>query len=268
MPPSQRPRGGGTPRDERRMTFIVVPHGGGGLSTRSFEISYRRLRVAALVAAAAVVLWAVSMASWVWVAAQAARVPGLTREVAQLEGERVRVQQLAAMLGRMERQYEQVRMMLGAEALEEARARRAAGQAGTDSVPPVSGDATVPSSWPLDGRGFVTREHLARVPGRHPGIDIATPEGTQVRASGAGTVAEAGEDSVYGRFVRIRHRDGYETMYGHASEVLVAEGVEVAQDQTIALSGNTGLSTAPHLHFEVRRNGEPVDPRTLVKAPR
>jgi len=255
------------PGDERRMTFIVVPHGGGGLNTRSFEISYRRLRIAALVVAAAAVLWVVSMASWVWVAAQAARVPALKREVAALEQERVRVQQLAAMLGRMERQYEQVRMMLGAEALKEARARRSAEEPGADSAAAGAG-ATVPSSWPLEGRGFVTREHRARVRGRHPGIDIAAPEGTHVRASGGGTVAEVGEDSVYGRFVRIRHRDGYETMYGHASEVLVEKGAEVAQDQVIALSGDTGLSTAPHLHFEVRRNGEPVDPLTLVKAPR
>lgn len=256
------------PRDERRMTFIVVPHGGGGLNTRSFEISYRKLRTALFLLAAVVVVWAVSMASWVLVAAQAAQVPGLKREVAALEQERVRVQQLAGVLARMERQYAQVRMMLGAEALEEARARRSTGGAAADSLPEEAVEATVPSSWPLEGRGFVTREHLARVPGRHPGIDVAVPEGTHVRASGAGTVAEVGEDSVYGRFVRIRHRDGYETMYGHASEVLVAQGARVAQDQVIALSGDTGLSTAPHLHFEVRRNGDPVDPRTLVKAPR
>jgi murein DD-endopeptidase MepM/ murein hydrolase activator NlpD len=250
------------------MTFIVVPHGGGGLSTRSFEISYRRLRVAALLVGAAVLIWVVSMGSWVVVAGQAARVPGLKREVAELEQERVRVQQLAALLARMERQYEQVRTMLGAKALEEARSRRAAGAPGTDSLPAESAEATVPSSWPLEGDGFVTREHLARVSGRHPGMDVAVAEGTHVRASGAGRVVEVGEDSVYGRFVRIRHRDGYETMYGHASEVLVEQGAQVAQDQVIALSGNTGLSTAPHLHFEVRRNGEPVDPRTLVKAPR
>lgn len=256
------------PRDERRMTFIVVPHGGGGLNTRSFEISYRRLRVAALVAAAAAVVWAVSMASFVLVAAQAARVPGLQREVAELQKDRERVQQLAALLARMERQYEQVRMMLGAEAVEEARRARAAADSAAGPVAPESAEATIPSSWPLGRRGFVTREHLARVPGQHPGIDIAVPEGTHVRASGAGVVAEVGEDSVYGRFVRIRHRDGYETMYGHASQVLVRRGAEVAQDQTIALSGNTGLSTAPHLHFEVRKDGEPVDPRTLVKAPR
>ncbi|HEV2150120.1 MAG TPA: M23 family metallopeptidase [Longimicrobiaceae bacterium] len=250
------------------MTFIVVPHGGGGLSTRSFEISYRRLRVVALLVAAAALVWVVTMASWVLVAAEAAQVPGLRREIAALQKDRARVQQLAGLLARMERQNAQMRSLLGAEALEEARARRAAEEGGADSLPQAPVEATVPASWPLQGRGFVTREHLARVRGRHPGIDIAVPEGTYVRASGGGTVAEVGEDSVYGRFVRIRHSGGYETMYGHASEILVERGAQVAQDQVIALSGNTGLSTAPHLHFEVRRNGEPVDPRTLVKAPR
>lgn len=256
------------PRDERRMTFIVVPHGGGGLSTRSFEISYRRLRVVAVLVAAAVVIWVAAMASWFWVAAQAARVPVLRAQVAELEKDRVRVQQLAALLARMERQYEQVRMMLGAEALEEARAERAAEAGGPGLPAGDSVEATIPSSWPLDRRGFVTREHLAKVPGRHPGIDIAVPEGTHIRASGAGRVVEVGENGVYGKFVRLRHRDGYETMYGHASRVLVSEGAAVAQDQVIALSGNTGLSTAPHLHFEVRKDGEPVDPRTLVTGPR
>ncbi|HEX2093855.1 MAG TPA: M23 family metallopeptidase [Longimicrobiaceae bacterium] len=256
------------PRDERRMTFIVVPHGGGDLSTRSFEISYRRLRLAVVVLLAAALLWGVTVASWFWVAAQAAQVPLLQQEVAELRRDRARVQQLAVTLARMERQYEQVRTLLGAEALEEARARRAAADSAAQATPGDSAEATIPSAWPLAGRGFVTREHLARVRGRHPGIDIAVPVGTHIRASGAGTVVEVGEDSVYGRFVRIRHRDGYETMYGHASEILVAPGARVAQEQTIALSGNTGLSTAPHLHFEVRRDGDPVDPRTLVQAPR
>ncbi|HEX7238824.1 MAG TPA: M23 family metallopeptidase [Longimicrobiaceae bacterium] len=257
------------PRDDRRMTFIVVPHGEGDLSTRSFELPYRTLRLAAAVLLGAVLLWGGTVASWFWVAGQAARVPALQRQVAVLQKDRERVEQLSALLARMERQNEQVRMMLGADALEAARTRRAAGDTGRGAAQPGdSAEATVPSSWPLDGRGFVTREHLARVKGEHPGIDVAVPEGTSIRASGAGTVAEVGEDSVYGRFVRVAHRDGYETMYGHASEVLVERGARVAQDQVIAMSGNTGLSTAPHLHFEVRKDGEPVDPRTLVKAPR
>lgn len=249
------------PRDERRMTFIVIPHGEGDLSTRSFEISYRRLRVALFVGIGVALAVFLMAASWLWMAGQAARVPGLNREIAELHRDRARVQELAGVVARMERQYEQVRGMLGADALEEARRARAAQEAGDTA------GATLPTAWPLGAKGFVTREQLTRATGEHPGMDIAVPEGSQVLAAGGGVVAEVGEDSVYGKYVLLRHRDGYESMYGHASEVLVARGAHVAAQQAIALSGNTGLSTAPHLHFEIRRNGEPVDPRTLVKAP-
>jgi murein DD-endopeptidase MepM/ murein hydrolase activator NlpD len=69
----------------------------------------------------------------------------------------------------------------------------------------------------------------------------------------------------YGIFVLVRHPDGYETMYGHASRLLVRDGDEVAAGQVIVLSGNTGRSTAPHLHFEVRRGGRSIDPLAVIK---
>ena len=97
------------------MTFIVVPHGGRDLSTRSFEISYRRLRVVGGLFLAGALLWLAMVISWVWVAAQAARVPGLRREIQVLEADRARVVQLAEALHRLEGQYEQVRLMLGAD---------------------------------------------------------------------------------------------------------------------------------------------------------
>ena len=99
----------------------------------------------------------------------------------------------------------------------------------------------------------------------HPGIDIAVPMGTPIRAAGGGEVGRTGRDPDYGLFVLIRHPDGYETMYGHASRILVEGGEQVGSSQVIALSGSTGRSTAPHLHFEVRRGGRSIDPRTIVK---
>ena len=113
----------------------------------------------------------------------------------------------------------------------------------------------------------MTREHLGRIPGQHPGIDIAVAEGSYVRAAGAGVVEQAGMDSVYGNFVRIRHGGGYETVYGHASELFVAGSEVVARHEVIALSGNTGTSTAPHLHFEIWKDGQAIDPRTEVSQP-
>jgi murein DD-endopeptidase MepM/ murein hydrolase activator NlpD len=126
---------------------------------------------------------------------------------------------------------------------------------------------TEPAHWPLDVRGFVTRGQVR--PGdpaeSHPGIDIAVPAGTPVRASGGGVVEAAGTDPSYGLFVLLRHASGYETMYGHASRILVRDGDSVQAGQVIALSGNSGRSTAPHLHFEIRREGKSLDPLTVVK---
>jgi murein DD-endopeptidase MepM/ murein hydrolase activator NlpD len=263
-------------KDERRMTFIVIPHGAGAdLSTRSYEIRYRTLRIALLAGSGLGVALFLMAASWFWMAAQAARIPGFQREVADLQRDRQRLEQLARTVARMEAQYEQVRSLLGrgpsrpdssaaaADTADPAAADDPGGAAGSRGD---SAQASLPRAWPLAARGFVTRGHLAATPGRHPGIDIAVTAGSRILAAGAGTVLEAGDDSVYGRFVRIRHAGGYESVYGHASRLLVAEHQRVARAQVIALSGSTGVSTAPHLHFEIRKDGRPVDPRGLVAA--
>ncbi|HET7321624.1 MAG TPA: hypothetical protein VFI96_03945, partial [Longimicrobiaceae bacterium] len=90
------------------MTFIVVPHGGRDLGTRSFEVSYRRLRLVGVLLLVAAIVWVVMAASWVYVAAQAARVPHLRAEVARLESDRVKEEQLAEVLRRLESRYEQL----------------------------------------------------------------------------------------------------------------------------------------------------------------
>jgi Tfp pilus assembly protein PilN len=102
------------PRDERRMTFIVVPHGGRDLSTRSFEISYRRLRTAGILLLVAVLLWLAMALSWSYLFAQSTRVQLMKHEIARLETENARVAELAIALRRLEAQYDQVRQMLGA----------------------------------------------------------------------------------------------------------------------------------------------------------
>lgn len=278
--PAEVHRGGSTPhgagqlsaamaRDERRMTFIVVPHGGRDLSTRSFEVSYRRLRLVGLLLGLGVAAWVGMAVSWVWVAGQAVRVPGLQAEVGRLEEQQERVVELADALRRLEAQYSQVRRMLGAERPDDPEGVWLPLPGGAAKAEPVdSVQASLPTSWPLIERGFVTREHLGRIPGEHPGIDIAVAEGSYVRAAGAGVVERAGEDPIYGKYVRIRHRDGYQTVYGHASELFVRPEDPVQRHEVIALSGNTGTSTAPHLHFEILKDGAAVDPRTLVEVPR
>ncbi len=94
----------------------------------------------------------------------------------------------------------------------------------------------------------------------HQGVDWATPVGTAIVASCGGTVTRAGWGKGYGYCVYIKHPDGRETRYGHLSKVLVSVGQNVSQGQKIALSGNTGVSTGPHLHFEIRIGGAAVNP--------
>ena len=205
----------------------------------------------------------------------AARVPGLENEVARLRLENARVQQLAAALSRAEANYQELRQLLGARAGSEPVApkppadtlRAVALQARAPAPTRYAPGPSAPSHWPLDMGGFVTRGDV--LPGdsaeTHPGIDIAVPLGSPVRAAGGGVVEKAGTDSAYGLFVLLQHPGRYESMYGHASRLLVREGDSVQAGQVIALSGSSGRSTAPHLHFEIRLDGKSLDPLTMVK---
>lgn len=95
----------------------------------------------------------------------------------------------------------------------------------------------------------------------HEGIDLAVPEGTPVKAAECGTVAYVSENAGgYGKFIRIDHGYGIETAYAHLSRINVSVGQSVSKNTVIALSGNTGRSTGPHLHFEILQSGNPIDP--------
>lgn len=104
---------------------------------------------------------------------------------------------------------------------------------------------------------------------RHTGIDYSAAYGTPIFATASGTVEYAGWRGGYGKLVIIRHPNGYESYYGHCSRLLVKKGTYVKQGETIAKVGQTGHATGPHVHYEIRINGKPVDPSSLktTKAP-
>ena len=125
---------------------------------------------------------------------------------------------------------------------------------------------SVPRHWPLDAAGFVTRGQTAdSTDEAHPGVDVAVPIGTLVRATAGGTVLQTGSEREYGFYVLIQHPSGYQSMYGHLSRVVAVQGSRALAGEVIGRSGNTGRSSAPHLHFEIRRNGVSIDPLTLVR---
>ena len=120
-------------------------------------------------------------------------------------------------------------------------------------IKPISGGSV--------SSGFGSRSSPGGIGSRnHQGVDFAIPVGSTVMASSGGTVAQAGWSGGYGYMVLITHPDGSQTRYAHLSKVLVSAGQSVSQGQKIALSGNTGISTGPHLHFEIILNGTPVNP--------
>jgi murein DD-endopeptidase MepM/ murein hydrolase activator NlpD len=124
----------------------------------------------------------------------------------------------------------------------------------------------MPSMWPV--KGYVTKEFYVtggeKSQQYHPGMDIAAPRNTPVVAAADGIVDISRFDETVGWVVEIDHGYGIRSVYGHNTRNLVSVGDRVARGKTIAFVGSTGKSTAPHLHFEVRENGVPVDPRKYL----
>ncbi|MDX1357821.1 MAG: M23 family metallopeptidase [Clostridia bacterium] len=127
----------------------------------------------------------------------------------------------------------------------------------------------IPSVWPTEstyiGSYFGLRWHpVLEVLKEHTGADLGGAYGDDIYAAASGTVTMSRYNSGYGYMVRIDHGEGIETYYGHASKLLVKEGEEVEKGQVIALVGSSGISTGPHLHFEIRIDDVPVDPLPFI----
>lgn len=121
---------------------------------------------------------------------------------------------------------------------------------------------------PIDGArlssGFGSRRHpILGYSIMHKGVDFAAPTGTPIQAAGSGTAEKAGWNGGYGNYVRIRHSNGFSTAYAHMSRIAAKPGTAVRQGQVIGYVGTTGMSTGPHLHYEVLLNNQQVSPLSL-----
>lgn len=129
---------------------------------------------------------------------------------------------------------------------------------------------TIPLGFPTSG-GKITsffgprRDPFTKKKAVHYGIDIKNKIGSKIVATADGIVERSQFDSIYGRFVKIDHGNGFHSIYGHNKKLLVAKGDKVKRGQAIALLGNSGRSTGPHVHYELRFNGQVIDPIKYMK---
>src|SRR2546429_3557660 len=237
---------------DRRVTVVV--HTDGELASRQYRVplwAFEAEKWSRLLIGLLIVLFFAFAGP---IGRAAAGVPGLEREIARLEAENSRVQQLAAALNRAESNYQELRSMLGVKALPDKPVaspdlmHSVAVRARPPSAPlRYESGTSEPTHWPLDIPGFVTRGQVR--PGdpaeSHPGIDIAVPPGTPVRAARGGVVQAGGTGSASGQLGLLRRTGGSETLNGHASRILVREGDSAQAGQGIRPSGHTGRAHAP-----------------------
>jgi len=257
-----------------RPSVTILVHRDGAVESRSIRLPIWALRAGLFGALALAVVLILGFALYAPLLRTAAQVPLLKHDVARLEADNAKVRQLVAALDSAEQRYSQVRHMMGADVVPDPLALTSslpvapAIRARRDGAPIRYEDGvSIPSHWPLEDPGYVTRGQVGTgtVDEAHPGIDIAIPTGTMVRAAAGGTVLQAGPDPEYGSFVLLQHPAGYQTLYGHLSRILVSVADTVGAGQVLGLSGNTGRSSAPHLHFELRREGKTLDPLTMIR---
>jgi len=287
---------------DRRWTVMVVPHGSD--SPRSFSISERAVRAAAytgsVLGLVAIVGLGSAIATTGRFVSRAIRPteanamdsrPGDVSEVAR------RVASLRDTLNVIRKREEQIRLLAGLPATDSGVAAPNA-STGDSSQVPIDTDvetliqradllsarfaavtdslevnaqrfASVPSIMPT--AGWLTsqfsrnRKHpLLHISRPHEGIDVTAPMGAPIIAPASGTVTKVATESGYGKVLEIDHGNGIVTRYAHCSRIDVRQGQRVTRGQRVAAVGSTGLSTGPHLHYEIHINGKVVDPLTYV----
>ena len=264
----------------RGVSVIVAPRGTG--TTVSFSIPGRV--AIALLAVLVLLVAALAFTGYVYIrlTAMTVEIGRLQRENATLRSQTDKIEEIRTQLAEIESMRRKIEAWAGVPAPEWA------GGEETEAGDGEGAYVYVPM-WPrrysydimknvygfrseslaemvVPASGWVSRWFIEGADGEsaHPGVDIVAATGTPVRCALSGEVTLAGWDDIYGKVVRVQHNDSMTTVYGHNDEVLVEKGDRVETGEVIARVGNTGRSTAPHLHFEVLKNGIAEDPELYV----
>lgn len=262
----------------KEFSVIIVPHD--HRTTWNLRVSYRMALLFAILAAVSAVSGIAFVITYGRIATAANRSLQLGRENQRMRAELAQVDSLHVELLRLQALGLQFKGMLGIPLSPEDSMRVAnlSPVAKTPAIPSAEEEGGVgpgeqrlmldsmPSIWPV--KGYVTKEFSVtggeKSPDYHPGMDIAAARNTPVVVAADGIVEASAYDDVYGWMVEVDHGYGIRSVYGHNSRNLVNIGDRVTRGKTIAFVGSTGKSSAPHLHFEVRENGVPVDPRKYL----
>jgi murein DD-endopeptidase MepM/ murein hydrolase activator NlpD len=242
----------------RKISVIVAPHG--SPKSRTWVLSLPLVVGVGALVAAGIMLF-------VWWGVEVADLKARTRELATLREENDslkqelrRVEELEGEIARLQELATRVRRWAGIGVTGES-AEVAFAADRRDWVREQARLEELPTLCPVTG--WMSRGFEVGVDG-HAGIDFAGETGTEVVASAAGVVQFAGWDETFGNVVILDHGDGVTSLYGHNDSLLVESGETVSRGRPIAHLGNTGRSSAPHVHFEVRLEGEPLDPACLL----
>jgi murein DD-endopeptidase MepM/ murein hydrolase activator NlpD len=271
------------------ISILLVPDNNG----KTFQIRLRTttIKIIAGFLIAGCLLVGIGFFSYYKVAVMALSTRKILKRNAELEQECQKVNELATILKRAAEADQQIRMIAGGmmnlkttagenQGVSTANMEKAVrARVGTELAPrqglggqepppdlrPLLHSMSYNFVWPIYG-GWITNEFMDGTSSeqKHLGIDIAAKIGTPVKVTANGVVSFSGWSSDFGNLLIIDHGNGFLTRYGHNSRVVVEKGDIVKQGKIIAFTGNSGRSSAPHLHFEIWKDGVPVNPRDYL----
>jgi len=269
-------------RSPRFVSILIIPDG--GAKTIQFKLRSWTFKLLTLVVLGGITLLLVSILLSGRIAAKVQLADYLAKQNEELTAKNRQIEALAVEVTEIRKREQKLRIlasgMLGSATAADEIAHVEAVRTEAVTAPPdinakpiesTDGEggrdtrmqSAIPTLRPVDGwitRRFSAETNQTSASQSHTGVDMAAATGTPIHASASGVVDTAGWDQYYGNLVVINHGFGYETAYGHCSRLLVKKGDLVRRGEAIALVGSSGRSTAPHLHYEVRKAGVSMDP--------